>query len=132
MVRLPVLCPHCHGDQVIKGGKTTAGQQRFKCQNTACPCYSFQLDLVYTGRVPAIKAQIVDMRLNGSGIRDTARVLKISPTTVINTLKKGPALTSVPQPLLNTLHPDEVDVMIRRADEAEVDEMWSFVGKKHA
>ena len=28
------------------------------------------------------------MSLNGSGIRDTARVLKISPTTVINTLKK--------------------------------------------
>jgi insertion element IS1 protein InsB len=24
-----------------------------------------------------------------------------------------------------------VDVMIRRADEAEVDEMWSYVGKKH-
>jgi len=98
----------------------------------ACPRYSFQLDLVYTGRVPAIKAQIVDMRLNGSGIRDTARVLKISPTTVINTLKKGPALTSVPQPLLNTLHPDEVDVMIRRADEAEVDEMWSYMGHKNA
>ena len=33
MVRLPVLCPHCHGDQVIKGGKTTAGQQRYKCQS---------------------------------------------------------------------------------------------------
>jgi insertion element IS1 protein InsB len=28
------------------------------------------------------------MALNGSGIRDTARVLKISPTTVINELKK--------------------------------------------
>jgi transposase-like protein len=28
------------------------------------------------------------MSVNGSGIRDTARVLKISPTTVINTLKK--------------------------------------------
>jgi transposase-like protein len=30
----------------------------------------------------------VDMSLNGSGVRDTARVLKINPTTVINTLKK--------------------------------------------
>jgi hypothetical protein len=30
----------------------------------------------------------VDRSLNGSGIRDTARVLKISTTTVINTLKK--------------------------------------------
>ena len=50
--------------------------------------YSFQLDLFYKGRAPAIKEQIVDMSLNGSGIRDTARVFKISPTTVINTLKK--------------------------------------------
>jgi len=28
------------------------------------------------------------------------------------------------------LHPEEVDVVIQRAEEAEVDEMWSFVGKK--
>ena len=88
MVLIPVLCPHCHSAQVSKGGQTKAGQQRNKCQNTACPRYSFQLDLLYRGRAPAIKEQIVDMSLNGSGIRDTARVLKISPTTVINTLKK--------------------------------------------
>ncbi len=85
---MPVLCPHCHSDQVIKGGKTKAGQQRYKCQNTTCPHYSFQLDLLYKGRAPAIKEQIVDMRLNGSGTRDTARVLQISPTTVMNALKK--------------------------------------------
>ena len=41
MVLMPVLCPHCHSDQVIKGGKTKAGQQRYKCQNSDCPCYSF-------------------------------------------------------------------------------------------
>ena len=32
MVLIAVLCPHCHSDQVIKGGKTKAGQQRYKCQ----------------------------------------------------------------------------------------------------
>jgi hypothetical protein len=36
----------------------------------------------------------------------------------------------VNQPLLNTLPPDEVDVVIQRVEEAEVDEMWSYVGKK--
>jgi insertion element IS1 protein InsB len=36
----------------------------------------------------------------------------------------------VNQPLLKTLHPDEVDVVIQRVEEAEVDEMWSYVGKK--
>ena len=34
------------------------------------------------------------------------------------------------QPLLNVLPPDEVDVVIQRVEEAEVDEMWSYVGKK--
>src|SRR5262249_12289505 len=87
MVLIPVLCPHCHREQGIRRGQTKPGQQRYKCQNTSCPCYSFQLDLLYKGRAPAIKEQIVDMSLNGSGIRDTARVLKISPTTVINTMK---------------------------------------------
>jgi insertion element IS1 protein InsB len=36
----------------------------------------------------------------------------------------------VNRPLLNTLPPDEVDVMIQRVEEAEVDEIWSYVGKK--
>jgi insertion element IS1 protein InsB len=36
----------------------------------------------------------------------------------------------VNRPLLNKLPPDEVDVVIQRVEEAEVDEMWSFVGKK--
>ena len=88
MVLIPVRCPHCQSDQIIKGGKTTAGTQRYKCQNADCPHYSFQLDLIYKGRLPEIKKQIVDMALNGSGIRDTARVLQISPTTVIHERKK--------------------------------------------
>lgn len=88
MVLIPVRCPHCQSDQVIRGGKTKVGKQRYKCQNANCPCYSCQLDLSYQGRSPEIKEQIIDMALNGSGIRDTARVLRISPTTVINELKK--------------------------------------------
>jgi transposase-like protein len=41
------------------------------------------------GEEPAeIKQQIVDMAMNASGIRDTARVLHVSPTTVIKELKK--------------------------------------------
>jgi insertion element IS1 protein InsB len=28
------------------------------------------------------------------------------------------------------LNPDEVEVVIRRVEEADIDEMWSFVGKK--
>jgi insertion element IS1 protein InsB len=88
MVLISVRCPHCHSDNIIKGGTIKTGTQRYKCLNTTCLYYSFQLDLIYKGRCPAVKEQIIDMALNGSGIRDTARVLKISPTTVLNELKK--------------------------------------------
>jgi transposase-like protein len=40
------------------------------------------------GRLPEVKEQIIEMSINGSGVRDIARVLKISPTTVIEELKK--------------------------------------------
>nr|WP_317451640.1 IS1-like element transposase [Methylobacter psychrophilus] len=32
-----------------------------------------------------IKERVIDMAINGSGIRDTGRVLKIDKNTVINT-----------------------------------------------
>ena len=52
---------------------------------------SFLLNSAYKGRSPEIKQQVIEMSLNGSGVRDTARVLGISPTTVLNELKKkGP------------------------------------------
>ena len=57
MVLIAVLCPHCHSNQVIRGGKTKAGQQRSKCQNTDCPRYSFQRDLLYKGRAPQSKSK---------------------------------------------------------------------------
>jgi len=44
---------------------------------------------------------VIKMSLNGSGVRDTARVLKISTATVIHELKKGAMLESVNQPLMH-------------------------------
>ncbi|QBQ54399.1 hypothetical protein E3U44_07655 [Nitrosococcus wardiae] len=44
--------------------------------------------------MPQVKQQIIEMALNGSGIRDMARVLEISPCTVFMELKKkSPALS---------------------------------------
>ncbi len=43
----------------------------------------------YKAYRPGIKEQVVEkMSINGSGIRDTARVLNINKNTVISTLKK--------------------------------------------
>src|ERR671916_3280790 len=88
MICIPVLCPDCQSSQVVKRGKTDTGKQRYRCQNPACSRQSFLLDPAYRGRLPAIKQQVIEMSLNGSGVRDTARVLKISTATVIHELKK--------------------------------------------
>jgi transposase-like protein len=82
-------CPHCHGTDIVRHGKSPEGKQRYRCRE----CRqgrgrTFLLDYAYAGQSAEVKRQIVDMALNANGIRGTARVLHISPTTVINELKK--------------------------------------------
>jgi transposase-like protein len=87
-VWLPVECPHCHSTEVVKHGKSAVGKQRYRCQNENCPYRTFVLSQTYPGRTRQVLQQIVEMTLNGSGVRDIARVLHVSPTTVIQELKK--------------------------------------------
>ena len=89
MVSIPVQCPHCQSTEVIKAGKQANGTQRYQCQNKQCVRRIFLLQYQDRGRALEIRRQVVEMAMNGSGIRDTARVLRISPTTVIAVLKKS-------------------------------------------
>ncbi len=59
-------------------GFTPQGRQRYRCYNTACDKVSFLADCKNKGYLPSIKKTIVDMLLNGSGVRDTGRVLGVS------------------------------------------------------
>ena len=91
MAVIPVRCPSCDGDAVVKRGKTDRGKQRYLCQNEACSYRTFLLDYTNRGYMPAVKRQSIDLTMNGSGIRDTARVLSLSTDTVIRELKKKKA-----------------------------------------
>ena len=73
---------------MIKHGTTSDGKQRYFCQNSQCHRRTFILQYEYQGYLPEVKRQISDMAMNRSGIRDTARALHISLTTVIEELKK--------------------------------------------
>ena len=88
MVLEAVRCPVCDGIHVNRYGKTEDGKQRYICRNKACSGKTFIREYSELGRLPEVKEQIIEMSLNGSGTRDIARVLKISPTTVIEELKK--------------------------------------------
>jgi len=48
----------------------------------------FQLDYKYRACEPGVKFRILEMAINGSGVRDISRVLRISADVVIDTLKK--------------------------------------------
>ena len=131
--------PHCQGIHIIRHGTTRQGKQRYRCQETACKGRTFLLAYTYAGHSAGVKQPIIDMAMNASGIRDTARVLHVSPTTVIKALqKKEPALQPVHHAVLTVLHPKQVEVEIWRSDElavrrglsSELDEMWSFVQAK--
>jgi len=131
MTFIAVRCPHCDSEQIVNRGKTHCGTQRYLCQNTACARGSFLLDYRNRGCLPEVKQHIIDMSLNASGVRDTARVLRISTDTVLSELKKKEVvLESVNTALLRTINPDDIAVHIESAGEAEMDEMWSLVGKK--
>lgn len=88
MVVVSVKCPACKKDNVIKFGVNSAGKQRYQCKNNRCDKNTFLLNYSRNGDLPEIKQKIIDMALNGSGIRDTARVLGVSMNTVISELKK--------------------------------------------
>jgi transposase-like protein len=87
-------CPNCQGTDIVRHGKTRQGKQRYCCREKRCAGRTFLLEYSYAGQSAEVKQQIVDMALNASGIRDTARVLHISPNTVLAELKKRHLISS--------------------------------------
>jgi transposase-like protein len=89
MILQVLHCPLCQGTDIVRHGTTRQGKQRYRCR--ACRegrGRTFLLNYSNAGQSPEVKEQIVEMAMNASGIRDTARVLKISPQTVMSELKK--------------------------------------------
>jgi transposase len=91
MVLEPILCRFCQGDDVVRYG-TQNGLPRLRCKT----CQRiFKTAYIYRAYEFGVKDQVVAMALNGSGIRDTARVLGISKGTVLAELKKAAEVITV-------------------------------------
>jgi transposase-like protein len=84
MAIIPVRCPDCDSDHIVKRGKTDSGKPRYRCQDEVCSKHTCILNYTNRGYLPSVKRQMVDLALHGSGIRDTARVLRISKDTVLS------------------------------------------------
>ncbi|WP_370276863.1 IS1-like element transposase [Xenorhabdus bovienii] len=68
-------------------GNEERQRQRYCC--LSC-CHTFQLEYTYRACQSGIKEQLVDLAMNNSGIRDTARALHISINAVVRVLKSSP------------------------------------------
>ena len=83
MAEAAVRCPHCQSETVVKYGKTSNGKERFRCQQYESCGRTFRGFYAYPGCLPPVKRQLVEMTLNGSGVRESARVLQVGPTPVL-------------------------------------------------
>lgn len=87
-VYLPLECYSCNDtESIVKFGKASNNKQRYSCQNDACERKTFIVGYDNKGWLSEIKT-IIDMVMNGSGVRDTSRVLCVSQGTVMSTIKK--------------------------------------------
>ena len=120
-----ILCPKCNSEDLYKNGHRPNGTQRWRCKSCN---HFFQLDFIYRARIPGIKEQIYELTLNSNGVRDTARILGINKNTVVNTLKKTLNVNPYLLEQVSNENKKGLDVTIRYT--AEIDEFWSFVGKK--
>ena len=73
----------------------------------------------------------MDMALNGSGLRDTARVLGVGKNTVIATIKdQATEVVTVNPHLGSQTLAVEIGHRIDPAITVQADEQWSYVGSK--
>jgi len=111
--RCGVGCPTCKSTVIIKHGKTKTGKQRYCCKKCG---KRFIKEYSYNAHKANLNDEIIVLTKEGLGIRSTARVLKISATTLLKriiTIAKG-----IEQP------------RIVMGKSYEVDEMRVFIGKK--
>ena len=83
-----INCPECTGSNVSKNGKNAKGEQRYICKDNTCEGKSFKLSYTYNGWVAGIGDRILDVRMDGRGIRDIAKELGVSKQKVQETLNE--------------------------------------------
>ncbi len=109
-----VACPRCSSLNVKKNGITAQQKQRYRCKDCE---RQFITDYTYQAYKSEVRSHVLPMIMNGSGIRDISRVLRISTNTVLRLIRQAAEGAHEP-------------VIPKRIADLELDEFWSFVEKK--
>lgn len=114
VLEVQIYCPHCYSSDVVKNGKKVTGQQNFKCKSCG---KQFLHEYLYWGADPKNKRLMSRMLVRGSGVSDIAQVLGVSQVCVL-------------QHLWHLASQVSQKVEKQHYDKLQLDELWSFVGKK--
>lgn len=105
-------CKICN-EICVKNGKANTGDQRYYCKKCK---KSQQYSYTYRACIENTNSKLVSLLKEGCGIRSISRLLKISPTTVIERIKEI-AIKINPPPIFY-------------GKEYEVDELCTYIGNK--
>jgi len=106
-------CKKCGCCKIVKNGKSRNGKQRYVCK--ACG-YSFQRSFRYLS-YQVTDNQIVQLTKEGCGIRSTARILNVSPATILRRILQIASAVRRPYPIF-------------KGKSYEVDEMFTYLKHK--
>ncbi|MCO6175376.1 IS1 family transposase [Flavobacterium sp. NRK F10] len=106
-------CKFCKSSRIVKNGTSKNKKQLFKCKE--CRRY-FIIQYSYKAYNPNINDFIIKLTKEGLGVRSTARVLKISTTTVLKRIILIARTINKPKISPNRIY--------------EIDEMRSFINRK--
>lgn len=108
-----ICCPNCKESKIIKNGTTKNKKQQYYCKS----CNKrFIENYTYQAHSSNINQNIILLTKEGLGIRNTARVLKISTTTLLKRIIT--IAQSIKQPIIS------------RGKTYGVDEMSTYIGHK--
>lgn len=107
-------CKKCTSQRIVKNGKNRSGIQRYLCKDCCC---SFQKDYQYVSCTISDKS-VISLVKESCGIRSVARILSISPNTVIRRILNISRTLKRPYPIL-------------KGKIYEVDELFTYVRHKN-
>lgn len=107
------ICKHCYSKNIIKNGTTKTHKQQYICKNCNKRFIEFYSYQAYHRN---INSKLIQFTKEGLGIRSTARILKISTTTLLKRINKIAENISQPK--------------VCDHQSYELDEMRFFIKKK--
>lgn len=107
-------CRFC-GEECIKDGRQANGKQRYKCSH----CHKRQQEhYSYNAYSPNLNTDITTLTKEGVGIRSIARILQISPTTLLHRIILIAKSISRPPVVKHRIYEvDEIKSFVRRKSE---------------